>query len=124
MRTSIKVRESVPIGAPNMDDRRTAMTQAVAAAEAIGDAIASNPNLTADGKRRLFVKTGTLSRGMDAVLDGRVAVVVAPVGYLDDDRILERFYEAVPIASDPLRDKDVERAWQHSVDIATDLEER
>ena len=68
--------------------------------------IRNNPEQTADGKRRLFVRTGKLASSL-TVRDG---AVLAPPGYLEDPRLLERLIEVVPALRNPLASKLVEAA--------------
>lgn len=77
---------------------------------AIERGIATNPQRTRDGKRRLFVRTGNLARSMEAVAAKSGFHIVAPPGYLEDDAMMERLAEAVPVIDNPLTDKAVERA--------------
>ena len=114
------VKEIPPMG-HNMDARRTSTTQATAAAKAMERAIATNPHTTADGKRRLFVDTGRLAREIAIDVDGKAVNVVGPPGYLEDDDMMDRLIDAVPVVGDPFSDPAVEEAWQQSVDDAVSL---
>lgn len=83
-------------------------------AAAIERGIANNPARTRDGKRRLFVRTGNLSRSITIEQRGRGFEVLAPDGYLQDDAMIDRLLEVVPVIEDPFLDPQVDKAIEET----------
>lgn len=100
----------------DFDPKRLTKPVADAIADAIERGIANNSQKTADGKRRLFVRTGRLARSIESVRHGDGYQVVAPPGYLQDDALMERLIETVPVLADPF----VDRAVESALDKVTD----
>lgn len=97
----------------DLDPVKLIAKPAVAIAAAIKRGILSNSATTADGKRRLFVRTGTLAAGITALPSGEI---VAPPGYLQDPALVDRLRAVVPALANPLDDPQVKAAIDATAD--------
>lgn len=85
------------------------VTEAIA--KATSDGIHAISARTADGKRQLFVRTGTLASGIKAMSSaGADWNVVTPPDRLSDPKLAERLKSLVPVLRNPMGDADVTEA--------------
>lgn len=102
-----------------LDDNELARGPAEVLAAAIRNGIKTNPERTRDGKRQLFVRTGTLANGITTVQRGATVDIVAPPGYLQDPEMVERLAEVVLALREPLSSREVTEAIAKTEDLIT-----
>lgn len=78
-----------------------AESPARAIALGIAKAIRAIGEMSRDGKHRMFNRTGRLTNELVAIASSAGYDVVAPLGYLEDDAVLERLIALVPAIADP-----------------------